>query len=247
MRIPRIYSPVTLVAGQTVELDAHAGNHVGRVLRMQPEQAIELFNGDGYDYPATLTDVSKKSVQVRVGEPVANTAESPLRVHLGQVLSRGDRMDYAIQKSVEMGVDRITPLVSERCEVKLKGDREDKRLRHWQQVAISAAEQCGRAMVPTIEPVMTVDDWFVTTCEDDLRLVLHHRTEQSLTGLATPTRLALLIGPEGGLSEAEIAAAEQAGFIAAALGPRVLRTETAPVAALSICHWLWGDGQQHHS
>ncbi|TBW50757.1 16S rRNA (uracil(1498)-N(3))-methyltransferase [Marinobacter halodurans] len=247
MRIPRIYSPVTLVAGQEIELDAHAANHVGRVLRMQPEQAIELFNGDGYDYPATLTEVGKKAVWARVGEPVANAAESPLRVHLGQVLSRGDRMDYAIQKSVEMGVARITPLVSDRCEVKLKGDREDKRLRHWQQVAISAAEQCGRAVVPVIEPVSTLADWFAATGEDDLRLVLHHRTEQSLTGLATPTRLALLVGPEGGLNEEEIGAAEQVGFIAAALGPRVLRTETAPVAALAICHWLWGDGQQHHS
>lgn len=153
-------------------------------------------------------------------------------------------MDYAIQKSVEMGVARITPLVSERCEVKLKGDREDKRLRHWQQVAISAAEQCGRARVPDIEPVATLADWFAVTGNEDLRLVLHHRTPQSLAGLDRPQTLALLVGPEGGLSDEEIQAAEAAGFLPAALGPRVLRTETAPVAALAICHWLWGDGQK---
>ncbi|WP_111494722.1 16S rRNA (uracil(1498)-N(3))-methyltransferase [Marinobacter bohaiensis] len=243
MRIPRIYTPAALTAGADIELDDHAANHVGRVLRMQPEQSIELFNGDGRDYPAILTDVGKRHVRARLGEPVTNASESPLQVHLGQVLSRGDRMDFAIQKSVEMGVARITPLVSERCEVKLKGDREDKRLRHWQQVAISAAEQCGRARVPTIEPVANLDDWFRQTVEDDLRLVLHHRTEKSLAGLDTPQRMALLVGPEGGLSAEEIARAEDAGFLPAALGPRVLRTETAPVAALAICHWLWGDGQ----
>lgn len=245
MRIPRIYSPVVLTAGNEVELDDQAANHVGRVLRMQNGQQIELFNGDGHDYPAILTDVGKKQVQARIGDPVPNTSESPLQVHLGQVLSRGDRMDYAIQKSVEMGVARITPLVSERCEVKLKGDREDKRLRHWQQVAISAAEQCGRARVPDIEPVTTLADWFAATIGSDLRLVLHHRTPQSLAGLDRPQTLALLVGPEGGLSDEEIQAAEAAGFLPAALGPRVLRTETAPVAALAICHWLWGDGQKN--
>lgn len=244
MRIPRIYSPVALAAGSEVELDDQAASHVGRVLRMQAGQQIELFNGNGHDYPATLTDVNKKHVRVRIGEPAANISESPLQVHLGQVLSRGDRMDYAIQKGVEMGVARITPLVSERCEVKLKGDREDKRLRHWQQVAISAAEQCGRARVPDIEPVSTLADWFAATGDTDLRLVLHHRTAQSLGGLDKPQTLALLVGPEGGLTEEEIQAAEEAGFLAAALGPRVLRTETAPVAALAICHWLWGDGQK---
>ncbi|MGQ7273926.1 16S rRNA (uracil(1498)-N(3))-methyltransferase [Marinobacter sp. V034] len=243
MRVPRIYTPVALTAGQETALDEHAANHVGRVLRMQTGQALELFNSDGLDYPATITGVSKREVLVLLAEPVPNHTESPLKVHLGQVLSRGDRMDYAIQKSVEMGVDRITPLVSERCEVKLKGDREDKRLRHWQQVAISAAEQCGRARVPEILPVSTLADWFAATADDDLRLVLHHRTRQSLAELAKPARLALLVGPEGGLADDEIQAAEAAGFVAAALGPRVLRTETAPVAALSVCHWLWGDGQ----
>ena len=243
MRIPRIYTPEPLQAGVTVYLDDNAAQHVGKVLRMQVGQTVSLFNGDGFDYPATLMDVSKKYVQVEIGEASINSTESPLAIVLGQVLSRGDRMDYAIQKSVEMGVTRIVPLVSERCEVKLKGDREDKRVKHWQSVAISAAEQCGRAMVPEVTPVCTIEDWLTQTADCDLRLVLHHRTAQSLTGLEKPSSLALMIGPEGGLTDEEIRIAETAGFLPAALGPRVLRTETAPVAAMAVCQWLWGDAQ----
>ena len=150
-------------------------------------------------------------------------------------------MDYAVQKAVEMGVSEIVPLTTERCDVKLKGDREDKRLRHWQQVAISAAEQCGRARVPDIQPVMTVQQWLEHARACDLRLVLHHRTERSLNTLEKPSSIALMIGPEGGLTAEEIALAEDNGFLPVALGPRVLRTETAPVAAIALCQWLWGD------
>lgn len=241
MRIPRIYTPVALAAGQTIELDDNAAQHVGRVLRMQPGQALELFNGDGRDFPATIAEAGKRRVTATLGEPLDNPSESSLRIVLGQTLSKGDRMDYAIQKSVEMGVSAIVPLVTEHCDVRLKGDREEKRLRHWQGVAVSAAEQCGRAVVPTIEPVMTLPQWFDYSASLDARLVLHHRTRQSLTTLARPGSVALMIGPEGGLSADEIAAAEQAGFLATALGPRVLRTETAPVAAMALCQWLWGD------
>lgn len=243
MRVPRIYTPVALREGETVHLDDGAAQHVGKVLRMQPGQPLNLFNGDGFDYPAAISDVSKKAVQVMVGPPSSNDLESPLAVILGQVLSKGDRMDYAIQKSVEMGVTAIVPLVSERCEVRLKGDREDKRLRHWQSVAVSAAEQCGRAVVPEIRPVATIDDWLSSTDDCDLKLVLHHRTAQSLDTLEKPQRLALMVGPEGGLTDDEIRIAEAAGFLPAALGPRVLRTETAPVAALAVCQWLWGDSK----
>ncbi len=241
MRIPRIYTDSPLHEGQAAALDENAAQHVGRVLRMQPGQELRLFNGDGNDYPATITRAGKKDVEVQVGAPVANTTESPLNIVLGQSLSKGDRMDYAVQKAVEMGVTRIVPLTTERCEVKLKGDREDKRLRHWQSIAISAAEQCGRARVPEILPVMGLNEWFGHTGDCDLRLVLHHRTEQALTALNKPARVALMIGPEGGLSADEIAAAEHAGFLPVALGPRVLRTETAPVAAMALCQWLWGD------
>ena len=241
MRIPRIFTDSPLAVGSQSQLDDNAANHVGRVLRMQAGQALLLFNGDGQDYRATITEAGKKHVQVEVQEAAENETESPLRVVLAQTLSKGDRMDYAVQKAVEMGVSEIVPLTTERCDVKLKGDREDKRLRHWQQVAISAAEQCGRARVPEIQPVMTVQQWLEHARACDLRLVLHHRTERSLNTLEKPSSIALMIGPEGGLTAEEIALAEDNGFLPVALGPRVLRTETAPVAAIALCQWLWGD------
>lgn len=241
MRIPRIYTASPLSEGALAELDENAAQHVGRVLRMQSGQQLRLFNGDGHDYPATITETGKKRVEVRVEAPEANYTESPLQITLGQTLSRGDRMDYAVQKAVEMGVTCIVPLTTEHCEVKLKGDRESKRLRHWQSVAVSAAEQCGRARVPEILPVMTVEQWLEHSRNCDLRLVLHHRTAQSLAAMDKPQHIALMIGPEGGLSASEIALAEQDGFLPVALGPRVLRTETVPVAATALCQWLWGD------
>lgn len=241
MRIPRIYTDSALATGSTCELDDNAAGHVGRVLRMQPGQQLILFNGDGKDYEASIAAANKKQVQIEVTGETVKSSESPLEVVLGQTLSKGDRMDYAVQKAVEMGVSRIVPLTTERCDVKLKGDREEKRLRHWQQVAISAAEQCGRARVPEILPVMTVTQWLEHSQNCDLRLVLHHRTEKSLASLAKPGSVALMIGPEGGLSAEEITQAENSGFLPVALGPRVLRTETAPVAALALCQWLWGD------
>lgn len=241
MRIPRIYTRSPLSEGHHTDLDENASQHVGRVLRMLPGQELRLFNGDGQDYPATITEAGKKRVEVLVGAPEANLTESPLQITLGQTLSKGDRMDYAVQKAVEMGVTCIVPLTTERCEVKLKGDREDKRLRHWQSVAISAAEQCGRARVPEILPVMSMAQWLEHSRNADLRLVLHHRTEQSLESIARPGQIALMIGPEGGLTAEEIAQAEKEGLLPVALGPRVLRTETAPVAAMALCQWLWGD------
>lgn len=241
MRVPRIYTDSPLTPGDETTLDAQATQHVGRALRMQPGQSLVLFNGDGYDYPAELVQVSKSTITARPAQPEPGQAESPLQIHLGQVLSRGDRMDYAVQKSTELGVASITPLFSDRCEVRLKGDRAEKRQRHWQQIAISAAEQCGRARVPVIHPVASLSDWLSGRGAADLRLVLHHRTERSLAQWQRPGTLDLLIGPEGGLNEAEIEAALAHDFHPTALGPRVMRTETAPVAALSVCQWLWGD------
>ena len=241
MRIPRIFTDSPLAVGSQCQLDDNAANHVGRVLRMQAGQALLLFNGDGHDYHATITEAGKKHVLVAVTEAAENETESPLRVVLAQTLYKGDRMDYAVQKAVEMGVSEIVPLTTERCDVKLKGDREDKRLRHWQSVAISAAEQCGRARVPEILPVMTVSEWLEHSRDCEVRLVLHHRTEPALKSIIPPERVALMIGPEGGLSPEEIAQAEKEGFLPVALGPRVLRTETAPVAAMALCQWLWGD------
>nr|MBF0684356.1 16S rRNA (uracil(1498)-N(3))-methyltransferase [Pseudomonas sp.] len=196
------------------------------------------FQKLGQVFLAGLLEVSKKTVRVQLHESVSGMQESRLRVHLGQGLSRGERMDWAIQKATELGVAEITPIMSERCEVRLKDERADKRLAHWRQIAISACEQCGRSVLPVIHPPQPLTEWLATDAE--LKLVLHPVAEPLASHLA-PTTLAFLIGPEGGLSDGEVAQAQGAGFQAARLGPRVLRTETAPVVALSVAQQLWGD------
>ena len=245
MRIPRIYVSAPLSCGMTFPLDEQAASHVARVLRMQAGQALIVFNGDGKDYLARLAHVGKRQVEVTIEDSSLAAPESPLQITLGQVMSRGDRMDYAIQKSVELGANEVVPLFSERCEVKLQGDREDKRLKRWQQVAISAAEQSGRARITQIAAIQTLESWVssLPNVAGTCKLVLHHHSEQALAHLERPDHLILLIGPEGGLTEAEVAAARMAGFVPTALGGRVMRTETAPVAALAVCQWLWGDWQ----
>lgn len=201
---------------------------------------MQLFDGSGREYLGTLVEVGKKHVSVDLHEQFAGLAESSLKIHLGQGLSRGERMDWAIQKATELGVAEITPIVSERCEVRLKEERADKRLAHWRQIAISACEQCGRSVIPTVNPPVTLHDWL--RLEADLKLVLHP-VALPLSTHAQPASLAFLIGPEGGLSDGEVEQARSAGFQPARLGPRVLRTETAPVVALSIAQQLWGDFQ----
>ena len=241
MRIPRIYTASELSTNASVELDPAASSHVGKVLRMKPGQQLILFNGSGTDYTASITEVTKKHVTAAIEGATEITSESPLATHIGQVMSRGDRMDYMIQKSTELGVTEITPLTSERCEVKLKGDREEKRIKQWQQIAISAAEQCGRSIIPTIHPIMSAEEWINSKPDNTLGLVLHHRTTQQMSDIVKPASVFLLIGPEGGLSEIEIVNAVDKKFVATTFGPRVFRTETAPVAALTILQWLWGD------
>ena len=240
MRIPRVYEAQTLSAGTRIELSDTSIQHVVRALRMNDGDPIRVFNGEGEECPARLVGVSKRSAFAELEQPETPAVESPLQIHVGQTLSRGERMDYAVQKATELGVSRITPLTSERCEVKLKGDREDKRLRHWQQVAISACEQSLRTCVPRIESVSPLQSW-IEQVDADLKLVLHHHTAQPLQTMEKPGSVALLIGPEGGLTEAEVDAALAAGFQPVAFGPRVMRTETAPVAACAILHYLWGD------
>lgn len=238
MRLSRFFidAPLSLGRHELPEAQAH---YIGRVLRLAAGDAVQLFDGSGREFLGELVEVGKKNVQVELREQFAGLAESPLRIHLGQGLSRGERMDWAIQKATELGVAHITPIVSERCEVRLKDERADKRLAHWQQIAISACEQCGRSVLPAIHPPMLLGDWLART-EAELKLVLHPIAEP-LTSHVRPATLAFLIGPEGGLSEAEVAEAQRAGYQAARLGPRVLRTETAPVAALSVAQQLWGD------
>jgi 16S rRNA (uracil1498-N3)-methyltransferase len=238
MRLSRFFidAPLSLGEHELPEAQAH---YIGRVLRMTEGDALQVFDGSGTEFRGTLLEVGKKRVRVQLDDSFAGQPESPLRIHLGQGLSRGERMDWAIQKATELGVSEITPIVSERCEVRLKDERAEKRQAHWQQVAVSACEQCGRSVVPVIHSPVPLADWLKRT-EADLKLVLHPVAEP-LTSHDKPDTLAFLIGPEGGLNDAEVEQAKDTGFHAARLGPRVLRTETAPVVALSVAQQLWGD------
>lgn len=238
MRLSRFFIDAPLSLGQH-ELPEAQAHYIGRVLRHAAGDAVQLFDGSGQEFLGELVEVGKKNVRVELRESFAGLAESPLRLHLGQGLSRGERMDWAIQKATELGAARITPIVSERCEVRLKDERADKRTAHWRQIAISACEQCGRSVLPQIDAPVSLAEWLQAT-EADLKLVLHPVAEP-LASHARPGSLAFLIGPEGGLSDAEVEQARAAGFHAARLGPRVLRTETAPVVALSVAQQMWGD------
>ena len=238
MSLPRFYVDAELALG-TVHLPEATSHYLSRVLRLAVGAQIQLFDGSGDEYLSEITAISKKVVSVELTEQVAGLPNSSLVIHLGQGLSRGERMDWAIQKATELGVTEITPLFTERCEVRLNDERAEKRLAHWRQIAISACEQCGRSRLPVIHPPKLVTEW-IQALQADLKLVLHP-VAQPLTAHQPPNSLAFLIGPEGGLTEAEVAQAADAGFLPARLGPRVLRTETAPVVALSVAQQLWGD------
>lgn len=240
MRIPRFYDPQPLAADSLIDLSDSVVQHVCKALRMRTGDNLVLFNGDGNNYRAQLGSVEKRRAQARIIEVQDAGSESSLQVRIGQSLSRGERMDYAVQKATEMGMQQMIPLFSERCEVKLNNERQEKRIRHWQQVAISACEQSGRASVPEIAAPQTLEQW-IQNEDADLKLVMHHHTAQPLEQIEQPESVALLIGPEGGLTEREVELALENGFKPVALGPRVMRTETAPVAALALLQYLWGD------
>ncbi|MGL4577746.1 MAG: 16S rRNA (uracil(1498)-N(3))-methyltransferase [Shewanella xiamenensis] len=241
MRVPRIYQPQPLAVNQQLNLDEDGAAHIGKVLRMGSGEQISLFNGDGNDYLAEIVDAGKKSVTVKVLSCEANPSESPLNLHLGQVISRGDRMEFTIQKSVELGVNTITPLFSDRCGVKLTGERLEKKIQQWQKIVISACEQSGRSQVPIVRPAMELQEW----CSEPtsaLKLNLHPRAAHGINGLdLSHTRVRLLIGPEGGLSAEEIAMTETYQFTDVLLGPRVLRTETASLTAITALQLRFGD------
>ena len=244
MREIRVYTDQPMTSGETITLDAVSSRHLATVLRLKPGEQVTLFNGLGGEFLATLAQCNSKQVTADISSFKNVDRESPLKIHLGIGLSRGDRMDWVIQKATEAGVTEITPLYTERTEVKLKGDRSEKKVRHWKQVSISACEQCYRTQLPIIHAPTLLNEWLSTT-EAEKKLVLHHRSQQTIRELATQqaASAALLIGPEGGLSSQEIVLAENALFSALTLGPRVLRTETAPVVAISILQSLWGDYQ----
>ena len=222
MRIPRIYHPEPLSAGTQTSLAEEAANHVGRVLRMSKGQKLALFDGSNQVFDADIIESSKKSVIVQVNEGQMDDRESPLDLHLGQVLSR-------------------TPLISERCGVKLDPSRLEKKHQQWQKIIISACEQCGRNKIPQLMPVMSLEAWCAQT-DDSLKLNLHPRASQSINTLPLPVKkVRLLIGPEGGLSPEEIAMTAKYHFTDILLGPRVLRTETTALTAITALQVRFGD------
>ncbi len=242
MRVPRIYHPEPLQGIVQCCLSEEAVNHVARVLRMRVGEQLCLFDGSNWTFNACIESLSKKTVIVKILASQLENKESTLDLHLGQVVSRGERMEFTIQKSVELGVKMITPLWSERCGVKLDELRMTKKIQQWQKIAIAACEQCGRNVVPEIRPIMKLEEW----CQEDpnaLKLNLHPRAKYSVKTLpkfgALPVRL--LIGSEGGLSATEIAKTVEQGFVEIQLGKRVLRTETAALAAITALQICFGD------
>lgn len=241
MRTPRIFQNQPLLEGNTVQLDENGSRHLSKVLRLGEGDLVILFNGTGGEYHGQISAVDKKSVSVSLDFFNEVDRTSPVEIHLGQVLGKGDHMDYALQKAVELGVSEITPLLSQRCEVKLSSQRMNKKLDQWRNLLISACEQCGMNIVPTIHPPMTLLRW-AESVESERKWILH--TEDLPTNpfsSEAPESLCFAVGPEGGFSEEEVEQAKDFGFDCITLGPRVWRTETAPVVLLSLIQQSWGD------
>jgi 16S rRNA (uracil1498-N3)-methyltransferase len=236
--MPRFHCPAPLQTGLTLSLPAGAARHV-QVLRLQPGDVITLFNGEGGEFDACVTRMSRSDVEVEVGVHHPVEREAARAVHLLAGITANDRMDWLVEKATELGVASITPLVAERSVLKLKGERADKKLAHWQGVAVAAAEQCGRNRVPTIHPAVTLNEWlkkappgerWVLSLSEGTRPMAQLMASSSVSEAVT-----VLSGPEGGLSPAEEAAALAGSFLPVTLGPRVLRAETAPLAVLAVC------------
>lgn len=242
MTTPRVYTPQTLAVDSRIELEAFASHHINRVLRLKAKAGLLVFNGDGSEYQATITTIQKTHVTVTLGQRLMPRRESNLDITLGQGISRGERMDYTLQKSVELGINRITPIWTQRTQVKLDGQRLEKRLERWRGIIRSACEQSGRLVLPRLDKPVTLKDWCKSADNNGNQLLLDPEARQQL-GDVQPigNKFILLIGPEGGLDAGEIATAIENGFTGVGLGPRILRTETAAIAALSALQVLWGD------
>ena len=240
MQIPRIYHP-QLLSTTTVELNPQTSHRITHVLRLKVNHHVLLFDGSSNEYLTRITSISKQSVKARIERRHTISRESPLQTELAQCISRGNRMDYAIQKSVELGVSQITPIISKRCNVGLDRGRMQKKLSHWQGIIIHACEQSGRGTIPILNRPCAIESW-LAQCNTDTKLVASPYTAmQAITKQHRPKSVSIIIGPEGGLTEYEVAQAQQHDFACFSLGPRILRTETACVAALSVIQQLWGD------
>jgi len=241
LRIIRIYQPGQYDVGQTIELTPAASQHVAVVLRMTRDDQLTLFCGDDREFLATIIDANKKKVTVSIDDVFAVTRESPRKIHLAQALSKGERMEFVIQKSVELGITSIFPVITSHCVVRLDEERLNKKLLQWQAIAISACEQSHRTQIPMIHPVASFEH-FIKHCQTTTKLVLDTKMSQPLQDCDVKEGdIALLIGPEGGLSETEVLAAKEHGFQSLRLGPRILRTETAAIVAIGIMQAWFGD------
>ncbi|ODC04728.1 16S rRNA (uracil(1498)-N(3))-methyltransferase [Terasakiispira papahanaumokuakeensis] len=239
----RFFSPQPLTE-TPLRLEGQIARHMIQVMRLRPGDEVELFDGQ-HRCVAQLLEADKRGVTLTLGAALPLKPASPLSVHLGQVISKGDRMDYAIQKATELGVTEITPLYSLHGDVRLKGERAEKKRQHWQQVALSACEQCGRDDLPVVHPAVPLEQW-LSAVSASLRLVMH--PGQSMTQWAradSPTSVAVLVGPEGGLADSEVEQAQAQLFQPVTVGPRILRTETAPVVMLTLLQSWWGDLADH--
>lgn len=241
MRVPRIYQPQALETGKIIFLDENASHHISTVLRFKVGFSIRLFDGLGNEFFGIIQSLSKRSrVEVLIGDPVTPIKGSPLTLFLGQGISRQDRMDYAIQKAVELGTQHITPLITEYCQ--FSEEHLKKRLFHWKKIIINACEQSGSVYLPTLYPPTPLCDW-VKDPSSTLKLVLDPKGNETISDVSeiNPCSISLLIGPEGGLSEREVNLAAENGYRKISLGPRILRTETATLAMITILQSRWGD------
>ncbi|MDC8012269.1 16S rRNA (uracil(1498)-N(3))-methyltransferase [Tahibacter soli] len=243
MRIPRIHLAGALNPGTSVQLPEQAGEHVARVLRLEVGHPLILFNGDGCEYDARIAAIAKRAVTVDVNERRVVSRESQLVLTLAQGVARGEKMDWILQKATELGVHRIVPLVTERTEVKLDEERAERRVAHWRDVIASACEQSGRTQLPDIEAPRKLAAWASSLPDDGAaRYTLLPDGDTSLRDIDTNMRAAILVvGPEGGFSDHDEAALRQSGFKGLRLGPRVLRTETAGLAAIAALQAVVGD------
>jgi 16S rRNA (uracil1498-N3)-methyltransferase len=232
--MPRFYCPTPLATGLPLSLPSGAARHV-QVLRLQPGDVITLFNGEGGEFDATVTRMGRSDVEVAVGAHHAVEREAARPVHLLAGITANDRMDWLVEKATELGVASITPWVAERSVLKLKGERADKKLAHWQGVAVAAAEQCGRNRVPAVHPAVTLTEWLKTAPPGERWVLSLSQGTRPVAQMAGGEPVTVLSGPEGGLSPHEEDLALKAGFVPVTLGPRVLRAETAPLVVVAIC------------
>ena len=242
-RAPRLFCPGEIPAGGLLELPEAAAHHAVRVLRLAPGDNVRLFNGEGAEWDSQIAGVRKTGVSVRVGARHERDVEAKLRVVLAQGISARERMDFTVQKAVELGVAGIQPIETRRSVVRLREERASRRVDHWRNLAAAACEQCGRNRVPLVHPIESLPDWLGGLPRDaaQARLLLTPGAALRLRDLPAPRSVVLLAGPEGGLAQEERELAELCGFQAVRLGPRILRTETAALAAMAAMHVLWGD------